>query len=107
MKAKYRLEGAFKKDPGDGENLAKVRCELSLLLGNMTAGCQDEEDEDDGLLHDSDILDIDKAELLLGRDLDMFSSSEEAGEGEAGLGDSTGSSLGRARPLSAYRRTDK
>ena len=72
----------------------------------MSAGCQDEEDEDDGLLHDSDILDIDKAELLLGRDLDMFSSSEEAGE-EGGLGDSTGSSLGRARPLSAYRRTDK
>merc|ERR1719410_2453273 len=68
---------------------------------------QDEEDEDDGLLHDSDILDIDKAELLLGRDLDMFSSSEEAGEAEAGLGDSAGSSLGRARPLSAYRRTDK
>ena len=76
-------------------------------MGDMTGGCQDEEDEDDGLLHDSDILDIDKAELLLGRDLDMFSSSEEAGEGEGGPGDSAGSSLGRARPLSAYRRTDK
>ena len=33
-------------------------------------------EEDNGLLHDSDILDMDKAELLLGRDIDIFSSSE-------------------------------
>ena len=29
---------------------------------------QEDEDGDDGLLHDSDILDIDKAELMLGHD---------------------------------------
>ena len=73
---------------------------------------QDDEDEDDGLLHDSDILDIDKAELLLGQDLDMFSSSEDTPE-EGIMGDSINSSmnssagLGRSRPLSAYRRADK
>ena len=33
-------------------------------------------EEENGLLHDSDILDMDKAELLLGRDIDIFSSSE-------------------------------
>lgn len=66
---------------------------------------QEDEDGDDGLLHDSDILDIDKAELMLGHDLDMFSSSEETIE-EAGLGDSAGS-VGRTRPLSAYRRAEK
>ena len=33
-------------------------------------------EEDTGLLHHSDILDMDKAELLLGRNIDMFSSSE-------------------------------
>ena len=67
---------------------------------------QEDEDGDDGLLHDSDILDIDKAELMLGHDLDTFSSSEETIE-EPGMGDSVGSSLGRSRPLSAYRRADK
>ena len=35
-------------------------------------------EEDNGLLHDSDILDMDKAELLLGRDIDIFSSSSGA-----------------------------
>ena len=64
---------------------------------------QDDEEEDDGLLHDSDILDMDKAELLLGQDLDMFSSSDP----EEVMADSMGSSLGRSRPLSAYRRLDK
>lgn len=69
---------------------------------------QEDEDGDDGLLHDSDILDIDKAELMLGHDLDMFSSSEETiEEAGMGMGDSMGSSLGRSRPLSAYRRVDK
>ena len=70
---------------------------------------QEDEDGDDGLLHDSDILDIDKAELMLGHDLDMFSSSEETIEEAAGMGmgDSKGSSMGRSRPLSAYRRVDK
>lgn len=53
---------------------------------DMVAGQQLEEinsayyegggEEDTGLLHDSDILDMDKAELLLGRNIDMFSSSE-------------------------------
>ena len=69
---------------------------------------QEDEDGDDGLLHDSDILDIDKAELMLGHDLDMFSSSEETiEEAGMGMGDSMGSSMGRSRPLSAYRRVDK
>ena len=37
-------------------------------------------EDDQGLLHDTDILDMDKAELLLGGNMDIFSSSEE-GEG--------------------------
>ena len=59
------------------------------------------DEEDDGLLHDSDIPDIDKAELLLGQDLglDMFSSSEDTPD------DVLGESLVRSsRPMSAYRR---
>ena len=69
---------------------------------NSAAYYQDDDDDDDGLLHDSDILDIDKAELMLGHDLDMFSSSEETPE-ETLMADS----MGRSRPLSAYRRVDK
>ena len=34
-------------------------------------------EDDQGLLHDTDILDMDKAELLLGGNMDIFSSSEE------------------------------
>ena len=69
---------------------------------------QDDDEEDDGLLHDSDILDMDKAELLLGPELDMFSSSEDTPEEVMGeLGSSVGSSLGRTRPVSAYRRIEK
>ena len=64
----------------------------------------DDDEEEDGLLHDSDILDMDKAELLLGPDLDMFSSSEDTPEEL--MGDSVGS-LGRTRPVSAYRRMEK
>jgi hypothetical protein len=59
------------------------------------------DEEGDGLLHDSDILDIDKAELLLGQDLglDMFSSSEDTPD------EVLGESLVRSsRPMSAYRR---
>merc|ERR1711892_1568716 len=59
------------------------------------------DEEEDGLLHDSDILDIDKAELLLGQDLglDMFSSSEDTPD------EVLGESLVRSsRPMSAYRR---
>ena len=68
---------------------------------------QDEDGEEDGFLHDSDILDIDKAELMLGHDLDMFSSSEDTPDEI--LGDTMGSSIsiGRSRPMSAYRRVDK
>ena len=63
---------------------------------DMVAGQQLEEissayyegggEEDQGLLHDTDILDMDKAELLLGRDMDIFSSSEgEDGPAEQGI----------------------
>merc|ERR1719266_2495717 len=42
-------------------------------------------EEDTGLLHHSDILDMDKAELLLGRNIDMFSSSEAEEGPQEGL----------------------
>jgi len=59
------------------------------------------DEEGDGLLHDSDILDIDKAELLLGQDLglDMFSSSEDTPDEVVGE-----SMVRSSRPMSAYRR---
>ena len=59
------------------------------------------DEEGDGLLHDSDILDIDKAELLLGQDLglDMFSSSKDTPDEVLGV-----SMVRSGRPMSAYRR---
>lgn len=71
----------------------------SQQLEEISSAFYDE--EEDGLLHDSDILDIDKAELLLGQDLglDMFSSSEDTPD------EVLGESLVRSnRPMSAYRR---
>ena len=68
-------------------------------------------EEDNGLLHDSDILDMDKAELLLGRDIDLFSSSEaEDAPPDAVarfslilVSSSAIQFIRSSRPLSAYR----
>jgi hypothetical protein len=71
----------------------------SQQLEEISSAFYDE--EEDGLLHDSDILDIDKAELLLGQDLglDMFSSSEDTPDEVLGE-----SMVRSSRPMSAYRR---
>ena len=76
----------------------------SQQMDDLNAAFYDEDDDEEGLLHDSDILDMDKAELLLSagaNDLDMFSSSEDTPDE---IVHEAVESARPARPLSAYRR---
>merc|ERR1711962_604756 len=92
--ATLQLIGEVSQEWGQKLLAEKFRFHNAQWL-DMVAGQQLEEissayfegggEEDTGLLHDSDILDMDKAELLLGRDLDMFSSSEAEDSPQEGI----------------------
>jgi len=73
----------------------------SQQLADIASMCQD--DDEEGLLGEEDILDIDRAELLLGQDIGMDTLSDEEDEEEEEDND-PGQVLIRSRPLSAYRR---
>jgi len=70
----------------------------SQQLADLASMCQEE--DEDGLLGEEDILDIDRAELLLGQDIGMDTLSDDEEEEEK----DPGQVLIRSRPLSAYRR---